>query len=99
MFIFSDMNFLFFPDALLCVVIRFDRPDVNSDGNLVIVGVPCSDTLDKNIVCEIHEGNEKLWKIEYPKSNAICFSCVLWNFKQQSIKRMQECYGISIEYF
>ena len=54
MFIFSDMNFSFFPDAMFCVVIRFGPPDVNSDGNVIIVGVPCSDTHDTNIVCEIH---------------------------------------------
>ena len=56
MFIFSHMIFFNFPDAQFCVVIRFDRPDVNTDGDLVIIGVSCSDNLHTNIFCEIHEG-------------------------------------------
>ena len=63
MFIFSEINFSFFPDALFCVVLRFDRSDMNTDGNLDIIGVSCSDNLHTNIVREIHEGNKKLWKI------------------------------------
>ena len=58
------MNFSFFPDALFCVLIRFDRSDVNTDGNLVIIGVSCSDNLHTNIVCEIHEGNKKLFTFQ-----------------------------------
>ena len=58
MLIFSDMNFSFFSDAHFCVVIRFDRPDVNTDGDLVIIGVSCSNNLHTNIFCEIREGKK-----------------------------------------